>query len=94
MKTNTMKEEPKYRLFLYKNPPAEEGSKRPYFTLKLITDEEDWKEIGVFWKAPSGKGYSGFMNEGVELDTTNYVSYKERMQKQEEETDKKFNDLD
>lgn len=75
--------EPKYRLFLFKNQ-VEPGSKRPYFTLKLITEEgEDWKEIGAFWKAKSGKGYSGFLVDNVELDTSNFVSYKEQQEKAE-----------
>jgi hypothetical protein len=86
--------DPKYRLFLYKNGPAEEGKKTPYFTMKLIDENsDDWKEVGVFWKAASGKGYSGFLAEGVELDTSNFVSYKQRME-QRDNAQRQYDDLD
>ena len=70
-----MRKEPKYRLFLYKNLNIE-GTKRPYFTMKLVDEtSQDWIELGAFWKAQSGKGYSGFLNDGIELDTSGYVPY-------------------
>lgn len=62
------------RLYLRKTDPEklQENQRLPYFTLLLIPEEEggDWKEIGAFWKARNGVGYSGKTNEGVELDAS------------------------
>ncbi len=69
------------RLFLRKNDISK-NAKLPYFTLSLPpeTDGGEWKEIGVFWKAKTGSGYSGFLSEGVELDATKIVPYKKPSQ--------------
>lgn len=62
------------RLYLQKNDTTK-NEKIPYFTLKLVPDEgaedQEWKEVGAFWKAKSGVGYTGILNEGAKLDTAN-----------------------
>lgn len=62
------------RLYLQKNDTTK-NSKLPYFTMKIVPEEgakdQEWKEIGVFWKAKSGVGYTGFFSEGVDIDLTN-----------------------
>lgn len=62
------------RLFLRKTDKSklEENPKLPYFTLVVPPeDEEDakgeWQEVGALWKAKSGNGYSGKVNDGVEI---------------------------
>lgn len=69
-----MSEVPKIRLYLQKNDVSK-NVKLPYFTLKVVPEEgaqdQEWKEVGAFWKAKSGVGYSGFFNEGVAIDLAN-----------------------
>lgn len=67
------------RLYLQKNDLSK-NPKAPYFNLKVVPDDADqgdkeWKEIGAFWKAKSGVGYSGQFNDGVEVDLTNLKKY-------------------
>lgn len=67
------------RLFLRKNDLTK-NDKLPYFTLCLIPEGDDpdaeWKEVGVFWKAKSGNGYTGQMSNGAELDITKFQAFK------------------
>ncbi len=69
------------RLFLRKNDLSE-NPKRPYFTLFQIIDsaeeggEAEFKEIGAFWKAKTGTGYSGQFSEGVDVDTSQMKDWK------------------
>lgn len=57
------------KLFLQKNTKRTEENKQPYFRLVVPpeTDGGEWKDIGAFWKAKSGNGYSGKLNEGVAI---------------------------
>jgi len=68
------------RLFLQKTPKEdrEKNEKLPYFRLVLIPEEEggDWLDIGAFWPAKSGNGYSGKTNDGVVLDASGVNPYK------------------
>ncbi len=46
------------------------GNERlPYFRLVLAPEKEggEWKELGAFWKAKSGKGYSGNFAKNVHI---------------------------
>lgn len=76
------------RLYLQKNDITK-NPKLPYFTLKVVPEEgaedQDWKEIGAFWKSKSGVGYSGTLSEGVVIDTTNLVPFKKKDAEEEEE---------
>ncbi len=60
------------RLYLHKNDLTK-NDKLPYFSLKIVPEEgvegAEWKTIGAFWKAASGKGYTGKLEEGVVIDT-------------------------
>lgn len=75
------------RVYLRKNDTSE-NDKLPYFTLVLIPEgdsdlDQEWKEIGAFWKAKSGKpGYSGYLNEGVALDVSAMKVYQKPEKKQ------------
>ena len=64
---------PKIRLYLQKNDISK-NPKLPYFTLKIVPEEgvedQEWKEIGAFWKAKSGVGYTGAFSEGMTVDTS------------------------
>lgn len=68
------------RLFLQKTPKEEReaNEKLPYFRLVQIPEEEggDWLDIGAFWPAKSGNGYSGKVNDGVVVDTSGVNPYK------------------
>jgi len=59
------------RIYLRKNDLTE-NPKRPYFTLSVPPEEEngEWTNIGALWKAKSGNGYTGMLDEGIELDFT------------------------
>lgn len=72
------------RLFLQKTP-AEDREKNPnlpYFRLVQIPEVEggDWIDIGAFWKAKSGNGYSGKVNDGVVVDTSGVNPWKPETQ--------------
>lgn len=69
----------KVKLFLFKNDTTD-NDKLPYFSIKLVPPEgsDDWKEIGALWKAKSGKGYSGFLNEGVTIDVSGMKEWKKK----------------
>ncbi len=59
------------RIFLRKNDISD-NPKKPYFELVLPPAEGDpegkWTKIGALWKAKSGNGYSGNLEEGITLD--------------------------
>lgn len=63
------------KLFLSKNLKAvEELNKKgetrlPYFRLVVPPEQEggEWKEVGAFWKAKSGNGYSGKLTDNVKI---------------------------
>lgn len=78
------------RLYLHKNDLSK-NDKLPYFTLKLVPSEDDkdadWIELGAFWKSKNGIGYSGVLNDGIKVDTTNYVPRKKSENKTNEPTD-------
>lgn len=69
------------RLYLQKNDTSK-NEKIPYFTLKLVPDDDaedqEWKEIGAFWKAKSGVGYSGIATEGLVIDVTNLKKFEKK----------------
>lgn len=84
------------RLFLQKNDTSK-NEKIPYFTLKLVPEEGDkdqeWQEIGAFWKAKSGFGYSGVVNEGVVIDASKVVPFKKKQEVESEKGEKDFEDV-
>lgn len=59
------------RLYLRKTDKKklEENPRLPYFSLVLIPDDseegDEWPELGAFWKAKNGIGYSGKTKDGV-----------------------------
>ena len=59
------------RIFLQKTPAEkrEENPKLPYFKLVLPPEEDggDWTDIGALWKAKSGNGYSGKLDDEVTI---------------------------
>lgn len=59
------------RIVLSKTPAErrEENPKLPYFQLSLPPEEDggEWTNIGALWKAKSGNGYSGQLDEGVTI---------------------------
>ncbi len=63
----------KIRLYLQKNDLSK-NAKLPYFTLKIVPEEgakdQEWKEVGAFWKSKSGVGYTGVFSEGMVVDTS------------------------
>jgi len=67
------------RLFLQKTPAEdrEKNEKLPYFRLVLIPAEEggEWTDLGAFWKAQSGNGYSGKLVEGAVVDIAGVVPF-------------------
>ncbi len=69
------------RIYLQKNDTSK-NDKIPYFTLKLVPEEgkedQDWKEIGVLWKAKSGVGYTGLLSNGAELDLSKYTAREQK----------------
>lgn len=55
-----------------------ENDKLPYFELVLPPEQDggEWITIGALWKLKSGKpGYSGMLQEGVTVDTSNMKVY-------------------
>lgn len=63
------------RLYLRKTDKdkLEKNPKLPYFKLVLPPEgdgEGDWEEVGAFWKAKTGNGYSGKTQEGVVITIT------------------------
>lgn len=60
------------RLILQKTPKErrEENPKLPYFRLVLPPEEDggEWVDIGAFWPAKTGNGYSGQLNEGITIN--------------------------
>lgn len=69
------------RLFLQKNDTSK-NEKIPYFTLKIVPEEgaadQEWKEIGAFWKSKSGVGYTGVFSEGMVVDATNVKKFEKK----------------
>lgn len=68
------------RIFLRKNDLSK-NPKLPYFTLCAIPEsdgDEEWKEIGVLWKAKTGNGYVGHSGEDVVIDYSKVKSWKEK----------------
>ncbi len=67
------------RLLLQKTDKKkmEENPKLPYFRLVLPPEEDggEWVDVGAFWKAKSGDGYSGSLKEGITIDVTGIVKY-------------------
>ena len=63
------------RIFLAKNDLTE-NPKLPYFRLVLPPEEEGgkWTNIGALWKAKTGTGYSGNLEEGVTIDISKMKS--------------------
>jgi hypothetical protein len=63
------------RLFLQKQDKNIEKNKEngndklPYFRLTIPPENEngEWIEVGAFWKAKSGKGYSGKLADNIEI---------------------------
>lgn len=59
------------RIVLQKTPleRREENPKLPYFQLSLPPEEDggEWVQIGALWKAKSGNGYSGSLNDNVKI---------------------------
>lgn len=68
------------RLFLQKTPKEERDAneKLPYFRLVVIPENEgdEWLNIGAFWPAKSGNGYSGKVDDGVIVDASGVNPYK------------------
>jgi len=64
------------RIYLQKNDLSK-NDKMPYFNLVLPPEKEggEWITIGALWKAKSGKGYTGVMNEGVKIDIVNMKKF-------------------
>lgn len=67
------------RIYLQKNDLSK-NEKLPYFTLKLVPEEEgaDWVTIGALWKAKTGNGYSGVLDEGVKIDTSGVKPFEKK----------------
>jgi hypothetical protein len=69
------------RLVLSRTPEdrRKENPKLPYFELSLPPENDggEWRKVGAFWKAKSGAEgkYSGFLNEGIELNLEGEVQY-------------------
>jgi hypothetical protein len=62
-------------IFLRKTPKEdlEKNPKLPYFELVLIQEAADggetkWYKIGALWKAKSGNGYSGRLEDVAHVD--------------------------
>lgn len=74
------------RIILQKTPAEkrEENPKLPYFRLVLPPEEEggEWVDIGALWKAKTGNGYSGLLDESVT------VSVKKKESEETKEYDK------
>jgi hypothetical protein len=68
------------RLYLQKTPKEdrEKNEKLPYFRLVLIPEEEggEWLNIGAFWVAKNGNGYTGHLDEKAVLDASAIEPYK------------------
>ncbi len=64
------------RIYLQKNDLSK-NDKMPYFNLVIPPEEgkTDWVTVGALWKAKSGHGYTGLLNEGVVLDFTQMKKY-------------------
>ncbi len=73
------------RIFLQKNDLSE-NPKLPYFNLVLVPEEDggDWKKIGALWKAKSGNGYSGMLEEGITLDMSKVKPFVKGKKEEEE----------
>ena len=51
----------------------------PYFSLFVVPEKDssgEWEEIGAFWKAKSGKGYTGNFAKGLNITGTKQKSGK------------------
>ncbi len=60
--------------------------KLPYFSLFVVPEkgapDQTWVEVGAFWKARSGKGYSGQFHKDFEFSTADIKPFKGRTQGQ------------
>lgn len=67
------------RIYLQKNDITK-NEKLPYFNLVLPPEQDDgeWVRIGALWKAKTGNGYSGQLNEGITIDTSHMVAYSKK----------------
>ena len=71
------------RIYLRKTEKEEleKNPKLPYFRLVLIEQEDEnaeaeWTDIGAFWKAKSGNGYSGRLNDEASVVIDESKAYK------------------
>ncbi len=55
------------KLYMSKNDKKEKDN-QPDILFKGITDEGIFVDLGAFWKAKSGKGYSGKPNEHTTIE--------------------------
>ncbi len=71
----------KIRIYLSKNDLSK-NDKAPYFNLVLPPEKDggEWITIGALWKAKSGVGYSGVLNEGVLIDLVNMKKFDNKQQ--------------
>lgn len=62
------------RIFLSRTPDDKmlANPRLPYFQLVLPPEQEggEWITIGALWKAQTGNGYSGKLDDGVTIDTS------------------------
>lgn len=74
------------RIFLQKQDKNIEANKLsgtdklPYFKLTLPPEQDggEWIEVGALWKAKSGNGYSGKLNEGITIVVDQTKIYKKQ----------------
>lgn len=78
METN-MEDKKPIRVFLKKNDTSK-SDKIPYFTMSVPPEDGngEWKDIGAFWKAKSGNGYSGVLDPNVRLDVNAVLTWREK----------------
>jgi uncharacterized protein (DUF736 family) len=57
------------KLYVSKNEKKEKEN-QPDLRLAGITDDGKFIDIGAFWKAKSGKGYSGKLNDSTVIEYT------------------------
>jgi hypothetical protein len=92
------------RIYLRKTSKEdlEENPKRPYFTLVLPPEKDDetgedqgeWVTIGALWKAKTGNGYTGTLQEEVNIKVGPRKKTNKDSEEQVDEPRKKKGDND